>query len=55
MLVLVVALVGFIVWLITEKIPMNPMVKTVIQLVALVVLLLYVLRHFVTLPNVLPQ
>lgn len=55
MLVLVVALLGFLVWLITTKIPMDPVVKTAIQIIAVVVILLYVLRHFIALPNVLPS
>jgi len=52
-LVLVLALVGFLVWLITTKIPMDPMFKLAIQIVALIVIILYVLRRFGGLPNVM--
>ena len=52
-LVLVVAVIAFIVWLITTKIPMDPTVKLVIQFLAALVLVLYVLRRMNVLPNVL--
>jgi len=52
-LVLVLALVGFLVWLITTKIPMDPMFKLAIQIIALIVIILYVLRRFGGLPNVM--
>jgi len=53
--VLVVALIGFLVYVITTKIPMPPGWATTIQIAALVVIILYVLSRFVTLPNVLPR
>jgi hypothetical protein len=54
-LVLVLALIGFIVWLITTKIPMPPAWATAIQVLALVVIVFYVLSRFTALPNVLPR
>ena len=52
-LVLVVAVIGFIIWLITSRVPMDPTLKLVIQIVAAVILLLYVLRRVGGIPNVL--
>ena len=52
-LVLVVALIGFLVWLITTRIPMDPMFKVAIQIIALIVIILYLIRRFGGLPNVL--
>ena len=52
-LVLVLCLVGFLVWLLTTYIPMPPPWATAIQVLAFVVVLLYVLTRFVSLPNVL--
>ena len=46
MLVLVLAIVGFIVWLITARIPMPPIFQTVIYVVVAIVLVLWVLRKF---------
>ena len=54
LLVLGVAVVGFLVWVITTKIPMPPYWAQIIQVVALIVLVLYVLTRFVRLPSVLP-
>ena len=45
-LVLVVALVGFLVYLITTKIPMPPYWAMAIQILALVVIILFLLRKF---------
>jgi len=53
MLVLVVAVVGFLVWLITTRIPMDPMFKIAIQIIALIVIILFLLRRFGGLPNVM--
>lgn len=53
-LVLVVALIGLLVWVITTKIPMPPGWATTIQVVALIVVILWILTRFVALPNVLP-
>jgi hypothetical protein len=53
LLILVVALIGFLVWIVTTKIPMPPYWATTLQLLALIVLVLWVLSHFVAVPNVL--
>jgi len=54
MLVLVLAVVGFIVWLITTRIPMPPIFQTVIYIVVLIVLVLWLLRRFGgSIPNVM--
>jgi len=53
MLVLVVALVGFLIWAITTYIPMPPHWATVIHVVSLIILLLFLLSKFVAIPNVL--
>jgi hypothetical protein len=45
-LVLVVALVGFLVYLITTKIPMPPYWAMAIQILALIVIILFLLRRF---------
>jgi hypothetical protein len=53
-LLLVVALVGFIVYLITTKIPMPPYWALALQIVALIIIVLFLLRQFgLVLPNVL--
>jgi len=54
-LVFVVALIGFLVWLVTTKIPMPPLWATTIQVLALVVIVLYILSRFIALPNVLTR
>ena len=53
-LVLVICLIGFLVWLLTTKIPMPPGWATAIQVIVLVVLVIYVLTRLVHIPNVLP-
>lgn len=55
LLVLVIALIGFLVYLLTTKVPMPPGWATAIQVLALVVIVLYLLTRFVHLPNVLPR
>ena len=53
-LVLALALVGFLVWLVTTKIPMDPMFRLAIQIIVIIVLVLYLLKRFGGgLPNVL--
>lgn len=54
-LVLVVALIGFVIYIITTKIQMPPGWATTIQVLALIVIVLWLLSHFVSLPNVLPR
>jgi predicted membrane channel-forming protein YqfA (hemolysin III family) len=43
-LIIVLALVGFIVYLITTYIPMPPVFKTVIYVIVAIVLILYLMR-----------
>lgn len=52
-LVLVVCVIGFAVWVLTTQIPMPPVWAKAIQVLALVVILLYVLTRLVQVPNVL--
>jgi hypothetical protein len=52
-LVLFVALIGFIVLIVTTKVPMPRYWATTIQIVALIILVLYLLRN-VKIPNVIP-
>jgi hypothetical protein len=54
-LVLVAALIGFVVYVITTRVQMPPGWATTIQVLALIVVVLWLLSHFVTLPNVLPR
>lgn len=55
LLVLVLCAVGFIVYLLTTKIPMPLYWAMAIQVVALLVVVLYLLQRFgVGLPNLLP-
>jgi len=51
--VVVVVIIGFVVWLITTQVPMPPGWAKLIQGVALVVLVLWLLSRLVALPNVL--
>lgn len=53
MLVIVIAAVGFCIWLITTKVPMPPYWATIIQVVAGVILVMWVLTRVLNLPNVL--
>jgi len=55
LLVLVVVLIGFLVYLLTTKVPMPPGWATAIQVLALIIVVLYVLSRFLHLPNVLPH
>jgi hypothetical protein len=52
-LVIVLSVIGFLVWAITTKIPMDPIVKLAIQVIAAAILVLYALRQLHILPNVL--
>jgi hypothetical protein len=53
-LVLVVALIGWLVYWITTTIPMHPTLQAVIQIAAAVVLIIYVLRRLgIVIGNVL--
>jgi len=53
MILLVVVIVGFVVYILTTNIPMPPAWATAIQVIALVVMLIWVLSRFVAIPNVL--
>jgi len=53
-LVVVVVVIGYLVYLLTTHVPMPAGWAKAIQVLALVVLILYVLTRFVRLPNVLP-
>ena len=53
-LVIVVVVIGFCIHLLTTHVPMPAGLAKAIQVLALVVLILYVLTRFVRLPNVLP-
>jgi hypothetical protein len=55
LLVLVLALIGFLIFLITTKVPMPPYWATVIQIAALIVIILYLIARFGGLPNVMPR
>ena len=55
LLVLVCVLIGFLVYILTEKVPMPPAWKTAIQVVALVVLILWLLPKLISIPNVLAR
>jgi uncharacterized membrane protein len=53
-LVLTLALLGFLVWAITTYIPMPPIFKTAITIIVVVVIILYLIRRFAgAVPNVL--
>ncbi len=52
-LVVVLVLIGFLVWLLTTKVPMPPLWATSIQVIALIVVILYLLTRVVHIPNVL--
>jgi hypothetical protein len=52
-LVIVLVLIGFLVWLLTVKVPLPPYWATAIQILALIVVILYVLTRFFRIPNLL--
>ena len=52
-LVLVAVLIGFLVWLLTTKVPMPPGWAPAIQVIALIVIILYVITRLMRIPNVL--
>ena len=45
-LILGLALVGFLLWVIDQKIPMDPTIKTAIRVVVLVLVVIYLWRLF---------
>jgi len=54
-LVLVVAAIGFVVWLVTTRIPMPPAWASTIQVAALILVVLWIVSRFVALPNILTR
>lgn len=52
-LVLVLCLIGFVIWVLTTRIPMPPYWAQTIQVVAVIVLVLYLVTRLFPLPNVL--
>jgi hypothetical protein len=53
-LVLMLAVIGFLVWLIITKIPMPEMFKIAIQIIVVIAVILYLIRRFGgSVPNVL--
>jgi len=55
LLIVVVVVIGFLIYLLTTHVPMPAGWAKAIQVLALVVLILYVLTRFLNLPNVLPR
>jgi uncharacterized membrane protein len=53
MLVIVLCVIGAVVWALTTLVPMPPQWARAIQVIAFVVMLLYVLTRVFRLPNVL--
>lgn len=54
LLVLFLALVGFLVYAITTYVPMPPIFKTAIQVIAVIVVILYLIKRFAGgIPNLL--
>lgn len=54
LLVLALAVIGFLVHLITTRIPMDPMFRTAILIIVVVVVILYLIRRFGgAIPNVM--
>ncbi len=55
-LVLVIVIIGFLVYLLTTKVPLPQYWATAIQIIALICILLFLLQRFgVLVPNVLPR
>jgi hypothetical protein len=52
-LVVVLVLIGFLVWVLTNSVPMPPVWARAIQVLALILVILYLLTRVVSIPNVL--
>lgn len=52
-LVLMAVLIGFLVWVVTTKVPMPQGWAQAIQVFALIVLLIWLLSHFIAIPNIM--
>jgi len=55
LLVVVAVAIGFVVWLLTTRIPMPPAWATTIQVAALILVILWLVSRFVAMPNILPH
>ncbi len=54
-LVLGIAIIGFIVWILTTYVQMPPIFKSIIYVVAAIALMLFLVRQFgARIPNVMP-
>lgn len=54
MLILGIAVMGFLVWVITTKIPMDPIFRIAIYLIVAIALILFIVRQFGwAVPNVM--
>jgi len=45
-LIVALAVVGVVLWLVNSKVPMDPGIKTIINIVVLIVVVLFVLQAF---------
>ena len=54
-LVVVAAAIGFVVWLVTTRVPMPPAWASTIQVAALLLVILWLVSRFVAMPNILPR
>jgi hypothetical protein len=52
-LVVVLVLIGFLVWVLTNSVPLPPLWARAIQVLALILVILYLLTRVVSIPNVL--
>ena len=51
-LIIVLALIGLLLWVVNAHIPMDPKIKTIINVVALIVVILWLLSAFGLLPDI---
>lgn len=51
-LIITVAIIGLLVWCLTELVPMDPKFKQLIIIIAIIGILIYVLKYFGVLANV---
>jgi hypothetical protein len=49
----VLVLIGFLVWVLTNSVPLPPLWARAIQVLALILVILYLLTRVVAIPNVL--
>jgi len=55
LLVIVLVLIGFLVFVLTTRVPMPPFWAASIQVIALIAMILFLLTRVVHLPNLLPR